>query len=114
MSETQLLLSKIAALRQRLEQAKGLADDAGSLLEKETNPDRLRQLERQVASGARQNALLDGSLRQLSGVAQTSETVVLPTQLTARASRLLRRGRELLAQLRTLAEDPLLQQLETE
>jgi HD-GYP domain-containing protein (c-di-GMP phosphodiesterase class II) len=110
MSESQLLLSKIAALRQRLEQAKGLADDAGSLLEKETNPDRLRQLERQVASGARQSALLDTTLRQLPGVVPPGEATVLPTQLTARASRLLKHGRDLLVQLRTFAEEPLLLQ----
>jgi HD-GYP domain-containing protein (c-di-GMP phosphodiesterase class II) len=110
MSESQLLLSKIAALRQRLEQAKGLADDAGSLLEKETNPDRLRQLEHQVSSGARQSTLLDSALRQLPGVISPGETAALPTQLTARASRLLKRGRELLVQLRSFAEEPLLQQ----
>src|SRR5262245_54446186 len=110
MSETQVLLSKIAALRQRLEQAHGLIRDAGSAAESLLGggADPVGVLERKVAGGARQHALLDTALRQLSGPGD--EAPALPAQLTARAARLLRRGGELLAQLRALAEEPLLQQ----
>jgi hypothetical protein len=110
MSETQVLLSKIAALRQRLEQAQGLIRDAGStaasLLESDADP--VRVLERKVAAGARQHSLLDAGLRQLTA-GPAGEGASLPAQLTARAARLLRRGGELLGQLRTLGEEPLLQ-----
>jgi HD-GYP domain-containing protein (c-di-GMP phosphodiesterase class II) len=113
MSDTLVLLSKIAALRQRLEQVQGLVNDAGSeaasLLERAAEPDRVRALEQKVAAGARQYALLDTALRQLpSNPSPTGEGVILPKQLTARACRLLKRGRDLLGQLRTLADEPLL------
>ena len=111
MSDTQVLLSTIAALRQRL--AEGLMRDAGvaaaSLLEDDADP--VRDLECKVAAGARQHALLDSSLRQLSGGAGGAETS-LPAQLTARAARLLRRGGELLGQLRALGEEALVQREE--
>jgi HD-GYP domain-containing protein (c-di-GMP phosphodiesterase class II) len=110
MSETQVLLSKIAALRQRLEQAQGLIRDAGStaasLLEGDAEP--VSVLERKVAAGARQHALLDTSLRQLAP-GPAGEGTSLPAQLTARAARLLRRGGELLGQLRVFGEEPLLE-----
>jgi hypothetical protein len=108
MSETQVLLSKIATLRQRL--AEGLIRDAGaaaaSLLQ--AGADSVNLLEHKVAAGARQHALLDTSLRQLAP-GPAGEGASLPAQLTARAARLLRRGGELLGQLRALGEEPLLQ-----
>src|SRR5207244_3374450 len=111
MSETQTLLSKIAALRQRLEQAQGLVSDAGtaaaSLLEPQTPADAVRALERKVAAGAHQNALIEGSLR--TPAATAADGHALPTQLTARAGRVLKQCRDLVAQLRCLAEEPLLQ-----
>jgi HD-GYP domain-containing protein (c-di-GMP phosphodiesterase class II) len=108
------ILSKIVALRQRLEQAQGLVRDAGSaavapLEAGAAGPDPVRQLERKVAAGSRQHALLDGSLRQLPDVAAPGVGGGLPSQLTARAGRLLQRGRGLLDQLRALADEPLLQ-----
>src|SRR5262249_8975652 len=110
MSETQVLLSKIVALRQRLEQAQGLIRDAGStaasLLGGAADP--VRVLERKVTAGARQHALLDSGLRQLAP-SPAGEGASLPAELTARAARLLRRGGELLGQLRALGEEPLLQ-----
>ncbi len=110
MSETQVLLSKIAALRQRLEQAQGLIKDAGSaaasLLERGAPADPVAALEFKVAAGARQTSLLDTALRQLpSG----GDGAALPAQLTARAARLLKRTGEMLGQLRTLGDDPLVQ-----
>ncbi len=111
MSDTQVLLGKIAALRQRLEQAQGLVNEAGSTAaslaeEGLEGLTRARPLKLRLATGAEHNALLDGSLRQLSeAVGVTSETKVLPTQLTARARRVLERGRDLLLQLRALADE---------
>jgi hypothetical protein len=65
--------------------------------------DAVAVLERKVAAGARQTALLDAELPPLS------DGAVLPAQLTSRAARLLRRGGELLGQLRALEAEPLLQ-----
>src|SRR5205823_1858444 len=79
---------------------------AASLLDEGADP--VSVLERKVAAGARQHVLLDAGLRQLTpGPAGAGAS--LPAQLTARAARLLRRGGELLGQLRALGEEPLLQ-----
>src|SRR5260370_3731828 len=103
MSSTQALLTKIAALRQRLVQVEDLAKDA--------NPrDPLQILERRVAVGAREISVLDGSIRQLPGaVLAADDRAGLPVRLTARGARLLQRGRDLLKRLRRLVDDPLLQ-----
>jgi HD-GYP domain-containing protein (c-di-GMP phosphodiesterase class II) len=93
MTDTQVLLNKIAALRQQLEQVEDLAGDS---------PDRVRRLERQVAAGARQDALLHGAVAQLAPATPAPATTLLPRQLTARARRILEEGRSLLARLRTL------------
>src|SRR5215831_7236997 len=104
MTDTQVLLGKIAALRQRLEQAQGLARDADSAataLAGETRDDagRIWRLERGAASGERVAALLDGSLRQLSeAMGPSAAEDRMPHQLTARARRLLERAQELLGQ----------------
>ncbi len=109
MSETQVLLSKIAALRQRLEQAQGLAREAGSAAASLTTvpSGRLSRLEHQVRIGADDSTLLDCSLRQLTdgagGQAKTERTG--PTQLTARARRLLETGRQHVLRLRGLDEE---------
>jgi hypothetical protein len=115
-TETQALLRKIAALRQRLEQARGLVEDAGSaaaaLLEQAPDrPDPVQALRLKVAAGARSGGLVDGALRQLPGIGgRPGQDEPLPTHLTARACRLLPRVRDLLAQLRGLADEPLLNQ----
>lgn len=96
MSETQALLGRIAALRQRLEEAKATSCAGGRGPEPGALP-------RQIALGAEQNALLDGSLRQLDDAAVPGEDRVLPTRLTLRARRVLERGRELLGRLRELS-----------
>jgi HD-GYP domain-containing protein (c-di-GMP phosphodiesterase class II) len=105
MSETQVLLGKIAALRQRLEQAQGLARDASTAaaaLAGETlgRMVSLHQLERQTIAAAEHDAQLDQAVRPL--VAAVGGDAPLPKQLTSRARRVLERGRELLAQLRAL------------
>jgi hypothetical protein len=103
MTETQALLGKIAALRQRLEQAQGLVTEAGSAAAALAGGDggRLEVLRRRAAAGAEHDALVDASLRQLGG---DTPAQPLPTQLTARARRVIERGRELLARLRPLAD----------
>ena len=116
MSETQALLQKITALRQRLEQVRGLADDAGtaaaSLARPEAAaPSALQVLEEKVKAGSWYDALLDDSLRRLPG---TTPTMPLPHQLTHRARSLLERGGELLRRLRELGEDRLLAEPEGE
>jgi hypothetical protein len=109
MTDTQMLLGKIAALRQRLDQAQGLARDAGSAaaaLAEGPSEDasRIWRLERRVASGGMDAALLDGSLRQLTEVVLGEpESGRMPQQLTARARRVLEQSHQLLGQLRGLA-----------
>jgi hypothetical protein len=129
MSDTQVLLTRIAALRQRLEQDKssrtctslaaelneeigsaGLPDsdeNASPLAPKPAfgNDGRLRDLERQVAEGLKQTVLLDASLRQLTPASSVGEPPIFPKQLTARARRVLEQGKELLGQLRQLADE---------
>jgi HD-GYP domain-containing protein (c-di-GMP phosphodiesterase class II) len=111
MSDTQVLLGKIRALRQRLEQAQGLAGEAGAAAAQlaaqgEGAAPRLRLLTERVAAGLEHQALLDGTIRQLADASAPAEPPrVLPVQLTARARRVLERGRDLLVQLRALADD---------
>lgn len=108
MSETRVLLGKIQALRQRLEQAQGLANEARSaaaaLLDEPAAENRLRAFERAVAEGDEHDAGVDRLLRPLTEPTETEETRILPRRLTARARRVLERGRELLQRLRSLAE----------
>lgn len=104
MTETQVLLSKIAALRQRLEQAQGLVQDAGTAAAAlAIGSAGIAPLERKIEAGTRQQALLDTGLRQLTARAN-GDGAALPAQLTTRASRLLRRAHDLLGQLRALSE----------
>jgi hypothetical protein len=102
MSETQALLGKITALRKRLEQARGLADEAGSAaaaLASGGGP-----LEELVAAGSEHDAALDRAVRPLTEVLGADEPQPLPRQLTTRARRALERGRDLLTRLRSLAD----------
>src|SRR5262245_26813110 len=110
MTDTQALLGKIAALRQRLEQAQGLAREAGTAAavlsgHSRPNPDRIWRLERHVVAGGDDASALDGALRQLSELTDNPQADgPLPHQLTARARRILEGAREVLHQLRSLAE----------
>src|SRR5262245_49544317 len=89
MSETQALLSRIVALRQRLEQARGQAHGAGAaaaglLAEHEpAGPARLRALERRAAEGGELAWQLEAAVRPLAPPAQARPH--LPAPLTARA-----------------------------
>jgi HD-GYP domain-containing protein (c-di-GMP phosphodiesterase class II) len=110
MSDTKVLLSKIAALRQRLEQAQGIvkdADSAAAALEKEGAV--AVAVRSKVDANGRQQSLLGTALRQLPGIAEAAgDGANLPVQLTSRAGRLLRRAHELLGQLRAIADHALL------
>jgi HD-GYP domain-containing protein (c-di-GMP phosphodiesterase class II) len=104
MTDTKSLLTRIASLRQQLEQVEGLeiGEQGGS-----SGPAaaRLSRIEQQVAAATEQDRQLDRALRQLSPEATASENRILPQQLTARAHRLLEQGRGLLERLRALAAE---------
>jgi HD-GYP domain-containing protein (c-di-GMP phosphodiesterase class II) len=107
MVETQALLGKITALRQRLDQAQGLARDAGSaavalLGDQAGPPERLASPQELAALGEEHDAQLDSIVRPLT--AAVNEQRPLPRRLTARGRRVLERGRDLLGQLRSLSD----------
>lgn len=93
MSDTRVLLGRIAALRKRLEES---AVPAGA-------PARLHEVARRAADGAEHDALLDAAVRPVTA-AREGEAVPRLRQLTGRARRVLERGRELLGRLRSLAD----------
>src|SRR5260370_30177860 len=104
MSETQTLLGKIAALRQRLAQAQGLAQEAGTAAVTLAGEDpgplaRLLTFERQVAAGTQHDLDLVGVVRAVTGP-DANAPAPLPRQLTSRARRLLERGQELLVKVK--------------
>lgn len=103
MSDTRTVLTKIAALRQRLEQTPGLVRPGCPEGEALDGPARLRLLEEHVAEGKRHTRLLDEALRKLAGTPAAEPG--LPTHLTARARGLLQQGHQLLGQLKALASD---------
>jgi HD-GYP domain-containing protein (c-di-GMP phosphodiesterase class II) len=116
MSDTQVLLSRIAALRQRLEQAQALgqpehseAVDKAAAVPLRPMRSSLAALERRVIAGSCHTALIDRTLKPVTEAAPDAPENRLPRQLTARARRLLEEGRELLGRLKSLAEEPLLQ-----
>ncbi len=100
MTESQSLLGKIAALRQRLDQAQKLASEANAIAGNLFGPP-AGVLERRVADGAVQDAALDGVVH---AVAPCIEPPPLPQQLTMRARRVLERGRDLLIRLRQISD----------
>ena len=107
MSETQVLLGRIVALRQRLEQARASAHEAGAAaagcLE---GPARVTALDRRAAQGDESDHQLEAALRPLAPAASGPS---LPAQLTARARRALERGRDLFQALRELSDEPTVQ-----
>lgn len=101
MSDTRVLLTKIAALRQRLEHAQVAESEAGTRPTAADESERFRHLEKQVAAGAAHDSLLSSSFRQL---ASTDEPMPLPSRLTARARRQVEVGHGLLRELRELSD----------
>jgi HD-GYP domain-containing protein (c-di-GMP phosphodiesterase class II) len=107
MSETQTLLETISALRQRLEQVRGLVNSGESVTAPVSSMGRTdnqgaRTLERQLEAGREHDGLLDQTLRQLAGPEEVDR---LPTQLTGRARQQLERGSDLLRRLHALADE---------
>jgi HD-GYP domain-containing protein (c-di-GMP phosphodiesterase class II) len=103
MSDTQVLLNQIIALRQRLDQVQGLMSKPGPTGPVAASPNSgIESLQWKVAAGNEHQALLDSSFRRL---ARPSDSDHLPTQLTARARKVLVRGREQLERLRDLAKE---------
>src|SRR6266478_8630340 len=116
MSDTQVLLGKIAAVRERLEKVQiqrpgGDSKNNGppllaalvASLPAIEEPDRVQVLQESVHRGARHGELLDGALKELADAAgMKAELHRLPRQLTPRAHRLLEIGRKLLTRLRTI------------
>jgi HD-GYP domain-containing protein (c-di-GMP phosphodiesterase class II) len=93
MSETQLLLGRIAALRKRLSES--VVSNAAPL--------QLAEAVRQADEGAAHDALVDAAVRPATAPGEpVPET--RPRQVTARARRVLERGRDLLGKLRALAD----------
>jgi len=116
MSDTQVLLSKIAAVRERLEKVQiqrpgGDSKNNGppllaalvASLPAIEEPDRVQVIQESVHRAARHGELLDGALKELAEAAgMKAEPHRLPRQLTPRAHRLLEEGRKLLTRLRTI------------
>src|SRR5262245_22312730 len=97
MNDTKALLQKIAALRLRLDQASTRTTLA------QASPATLKE---KVQQGAWHNTLLTATLA--AAAADDKPLMPLPPRLTARAARLLQQGRELLHDLRTLADETIL------
>jgi hypothetical protein len=106
MGDTRQLLTKITALRERLDQPRALADQAALAADAGT---RIHQLAQVVQTASTHSSLVDGSLRQMADLAgQAAEDTVWPARLTLRGRQVLERGRELIGQLRSLSDEPLL------
>jgi HD-GYP domain-containing protein (c-di-GMP phosphodiesterase class II) len=107
-TETQGLLGKISALRQRLDQARGQAQNsAGEAVQHLTEDEsgglaRLWELEKQAALGAEHRRQIDAAVKPAAESLRS-----LPSQLTARARRVLEKGRELLKALKEFKSEPL-------
>jgi hypothetical protein len=106
MSETESLLTKIMALRQRLAQAQNLAGEARCAVaalagDEEDGAAPLLRLVRHSEEGTEQDLQLDRVVGYLTPTANPPRAG--PRHLTSRARRVLERGRELLGRLRDLA-----------
>lgn len=106
MSDTQVLLDRITTLRHRLENARTPAGGAGGTTA--TLSERLDRLKEHYTRSTTNDSFLEQAVRQVAGPG-APEARTLPRQLTARARNLLSQGRDILAQLRSLADNPLLQ-----
>ncbi len=106
MSDAKELLQKIATLRLRLDQAQGLVRDANTTATALTaqSGDAVAALEQKVQRGGWHNTLLDSALRSGEG----GDKPVLPSRLTLRGARLVKRARDLLQELKAVADDPIL------
>ncbi len=109
--DSQGILHKISALRQRLEQARSHAQDAGEAavanLTDHEPPGlaRLWELEHQTTTETDHRRHLDAAVKPASPIERP-----LPTQLTARARRAIEKGRELIQALREYQAEPLVRE----
>jgi HD-GYP domain-containing protein (c-di-GMP phosphodiesterase class II) len=104
MADSRELLQRISALRHRLDQAQSLlrepektAPNAGAAA--------AEKLQDKVRVGAWHHHLLDAALRPL---ADHNAPATMPARLTLRALRILEKGKELVHDLKALADDTLL------
>src|SRR5262245_6033544 len=106
MNDAKQLLEKIASLRLRLDQAQGMAQGMTAAAQALTNQAKdAAALEAKVERGNWHNTLIDSALRS----AEAGEKPALPSRLTLRGARLVQRARDLLQELKALAEDPILE-----
>ena len=104
MSDTRMLLQKIQAFRQRLDALPRLVAEPIMVAADNVAPSENKVTDK-IAAGSRTQAILEQSIRHLND----SETPPpVPTQLTARARRILEEAKGLIGYLRSLADDPLL------
>ncbi len=108
MTDTRALLNKLSAFRERLESMPRLIPDAIPLPQPATGPVE-ESWPARLAAGSRTQAILEQSIRALSDDAPGEQPA--PTQLIAKARRILTEARELIECLRKLADDPLLRGL---
>lgn len=107
MSACQALLDRIAALRLDTESSRSPEKPPPTAPPATPAGGRLAALQRQVASGSRQDAVTERLVRLAAEPsAPAEEEATLPRQLTGRSRRLLERGRGLLDALRGFAEQP--------
>lgn len=98
------LVQRVAALRQRLEEAEPLPPNDGS---EEAPRDPLAKLVRHQAELQQRLGQLNAGLKKMLGSEEHGDLNSLPQQLTWRTRRLLLQGRDLLDQLRGLAHEGL-------
>jgi HD-GYP domain-containing protein (c-di-GMP phosphodiesterase class II) len=106
MSDSSILLGKIRDLRLRLAQMQGIVGEANQAAASLLQSEEKNSGAGVSGDGARRQALLDASLKQLTnGVEQRD---IRPTQLIGRVRHLLERGRDIVGRLKGLADEPLL------
>jgi HD-GYP domain-containing protein (c-di-GMP phosphodiesterase class II) len=105
MTETHALLERIRDLRERLDQVRGIVSEAHRTATSLLEPEADGNLEERLVEGERRQALLEASIQRLT--AQAADEEIRPTRLIQKVRRQLERGRELVAQLKALADEPI-------
>lgn len=109
MSDTHGLLDRVAALRRTEEHPLPVPAPLAVPDDRKGAGARLAVLQKQVAAAGRHDTSMDRTVRQLMRSARSQpESTPPPHQLTVQARRLLHQGQALIAQLRTLADHPIL------
>src|SRR5262245_31090634 len=106
MTDTRTLLNKISAFRQRLESMPRLVAAPAPNVPGPGSATNDEILHTKIAAGSRTQAVLEQSIRHLHRES-TAEQLV-PTQLIAKAKRLLVEAHEIVQCMRSMADDPLL------